>query len=73
MNQQEKAVCMKTPYMSVLRVLEIVDETINEYDELYNNGRNTHEKKVGRIGKFVSIKIKNNIINDIKRREGGFD
>ena len=64
---------MNTPYISVLRVLEIVDESINEYDELYKNGRNSHEKKVGRLGKLVSIKIKNNIINDIKQREGDFD
>jgi hypothetical protein len=72
-NPCEKAVCMNTPYISVLRVLEIVDESINEYDRLYKNGRNGHEKKVGRIGKLVSIKIKNNLINDIKQREGNFD
>ena len=64
---------MNTPYISVLRVLEIVDKTISEYDELYRNGRNSHEKKVGRIGKLVSIKIKNNLINDIRQRERGFD
>ncbi len=73
MNPREKAVCMNTPYISVLRVLEIVDETISEYDELYKKARNGHEKKVGRLGKLVSIKIKNNIINDIKQREGDFD
>tara|TARA_Y100000310_G_C20663509_1_gene806133 strand:+ start:223 stop:444 length:222 start_codon:yes stop_codon:yes gene_type:complete len=72
-NQQEKAVCMNTPYISVLRVLEIVDKSINEYDKLYAEARNSHEKKVGRLGKLVSIKIKNNIINDIKQREGDFD
>jgi hypothetical protein len=72
-NQKEKAICMNTPYISVLRVLEIVDETVNEYDKLYAEARNSHEKKVGRLGKLVSIKIKNNIINDIKEREGLFD
>jgi len=64
---------MNTPYISVLRVLEIVDKSINEYEELYSSAKNTHEKKVGRIGKLVSIKIKNNIIKDIKEREGHFD
>tara|TARA_B100000287_G_scaffold435457_1_gene503867 strand:+ start:335 stop:556 length:222 start_codon:yes stop_codon:yes gene_type:complete len=73
MNEQEKAVCMNTPYISVLKVLEIVNESISEYDELYNNARNSHEKKVGRIGKLVSIKIKNNLIQDIKKKEGNFD
>ena len=73
MNQQEKAVCMNTPYISVLRVLEIVDKSIIEYDKLYAEARNSHEKKVGRLCKLVSIKIKNNIINDIKGREGYFD
>ena len=73
MNAQEKAICMNTPYISVLKVLEIVNKSINEYDELYNNAKNSHEKKVGRIGKLVSIKIKNNLIQDIKDRESNFD
>jgi len=64
---------MNTPYISVLRVLEIVDESINEYDKLYAEARNGHEKKIGRLGKLVSIKIKNNIINDIKSRESRLD
>jgi len=72
-NQKEKAICMNTPYISVLRVLEIVDESINEYDPLYAEARNGHEKKIGRLGKLVSIKIKNNIINDIKSRESRLD
>ena len=64
---------MNTPYMSVLRVLEIVDKSINEYEKLYTNARNPHEKKVGRLGKLVAIKIKNNLIKDIKEREGYLD
>jgi len=64
---------MNTPYISVLRVLEIVNKTVAEYDNLSRNGKNNHEKKVGHYGRTAAIKIKNNIIKDIKEREGSLD
>lgn len=73
MNQKEKAICMNTPYISVLRVLEIVNKTVVEYDEMSRNGKNSHEKKVGHYGRAASIKIKNNLIKDIKEKESNFD
>jgi hypothetical protein len=72
-NQKEKAICMNTPYISVLKVLEIVNKTVVEYDEMSRNGKNNHEKKVGHYGRSAAIKIKNNIIKDIKGREGILD
>ena len=64
---------MNTPYISVLKVLEIVNKTVVEYDEMSRNGKNNHEKKVGHYGRSAAIKIKNNIIKDIKGREGILD
>ena len=64
---------MNTPYISVLRVLEIVNKTVVEYDEMSRSGKNNHEKKVGHYGRTASIKIKNNLIKDIKEREGNLD
>ena len=64
---------MNTPYISVLRVLEIVNETVVEYDEMSRNGKNNHEKKVGYYGRTAAIKIKNNLIKDIKEKESYFD
>ena len=52
-------------YISLQRAVEIVDKTVGEYEKLYKNGENPHERKVGRIGMLIGIKIKNNLIKEI--------
>ena len=64
---------MNTPYISVLKVLEIVNKTVVEYDEMSRNGKNNHEKKVGHYGRTAAIKIKNNLIKELKAQGGFFD
>jgi len=54
-------------------MLEIVNKTVVEYDEMSRNGKNNHEKKVGHYGRAAAIKIKNNLIKELKAQGGFFD
>lgn len=73
MNSNEKAISMSMPYISTGKMLEIVNKTVVEYDEMSRNGKNNHEKKVGHYGRAAAIKIKNNLIKELKAQGGFFD
>lgn len=56
-------------YISLQRAVEIVDEAVDEYQKLYKNGENSHERKVGRTGMLIGIKIKNSLIKEINKND----
>ena len=56
-------------YISLQRAMEIVDEAVDEYQKLYKNGGNPHERKVGRLGIMIGIKIKNSLIKEINKND----
>ena len=56
-------------YISLQRAAEIVDKAVDEYQELYKNGTNPHERKVGRLGIMIGIKIKNSLIKEINKND----
>ena len=64
---------MSMPYISTGKMLEIVNKTVVEYDEMSRNGKNNHEKKVGYYGRTAAIKIKNNLIKELKGQGQSFD
>ena len=47
---EEKAISMNMPYVSVQKILEIVNKSIDEYERMYKNGKSSHEKKLGLRG-----------------------
>jgi hypothetical protein len=56
-------------YISLQRAVGIVDKAVDEYKELYKNGGTPHERRVGRIGMLIGIKIKNNLIKEINESD----
>ena len=73
MSQEEKGICMNTPYISVQKMFEIVNKTIAEYDKLRTDGKSVHEQKVGLVGRIVATKIKNNLMKEINNQQQSFD
>ena len=70
---EEKAISMNMPYVSVQKILEIVNKSIDEYERMYKNGKSSHEKKLGLRGALIAKKIKNDIIQSLKRDSRLFD
>ena len=54
-------------YISLQRAVEIVNEAVGEYNNLYKNGETPHERKVGRTGMLIGIKVKNSLIKEINK------
>ena len=64
---------MNMPYISLQTAFQVIDEVVNEYDDLYKNGKSSEEKHAGRIGLTASLRIKRSLLKEIKRRERSFD
>ena len=43
---KEQGLCMKVPYLPTEKVLDIVNEVINEYNLMLKNKSNPHEQKL---------------------------
>ncbi len=64
---------MNMPYISLQTAFQIIDEIANEYDILAREGKNSDEKRVGRVGLTSALKIKKGLIAEVKKRERSFD
>ena len=64
---------MNMPYISLLTAFEVIDEIVQEYKDLGDNGRTPEERQVGRAGLTATLKIKRGLLAEVKKRERSFD
>ncbi len=69
---KEQGLCMKVPYLPTEKVLDIVNEVINEYNVMLKNKTNPHEQKVGRHGAMAALKIRKELLKEISKRDSMF-
>tara|TARA_R100000278_G_C5400488_1_gene139399 strand:+ start:121 stop:315 length:195 start_codon:yes stop_codon:yes gene_type:complete len=63
---------MKVPYLPTEKVLDIVNEVVNEYSLMLKNKTNPHEQKVGRHGAMAALKIRKELLKEISKRDSMF-
>ena len=63
---------MKVPYLPTEKVLDIVNEVVNEYSLMLKNKTNPHEQKVGRHGAMAALKIRKKLLKEISKRDSMF-
>ena len=69
---KEQGLSMKVPYLPTEKVLDIVNEVINEYNLMFKNKKNAHEQSVGRYGPMAALKIKKDLLKEISKRDSMF-
>jgi len=64
---------MNMPYISLQTAFQVIDEVANEYDDMLRNSESSEEKHAGRLGLTAALKIKKQLIAEVKKRERLFD
>ena len=59
---------MYAAYISLKDAFDAVDRVMGEYENMYNNPRNSHEKKVGHYGLVAIKKAKRELMEEVQKR-----
>jgi hypothetical protein len=64
---------MNMPYISLQTAFESIDKVVNEYHSLVHGANTAEEKHIGRVGLTAALKIKKELLREVKKRERNFD
>lgn len=64
---------MNMPYISLQTAFQIIDEVANDLDSVSKSGKSSDERQWGRAGLAASLRIKKDLIKEVKKRERNFD
>ena len=64
---------MNMPYISLQTAFEVIDKVANDLNSMSKNGKSGDERQWGRAGLAAALRIKKELIKEIKKRERNFD
>ena len=59
---------MYTTHISLKNAFGAADRIMSEYENMYNNPKNSHEKKVAHYGLVAIRKVKRELMEDVQKR-----